>query len=133
MNHLSTFFTDDGEKLELIDNRLKASNQADYVRRLTVLFLYAHESHGRLSTREEDVKAILKENKVWDRSANAAKWLKKRIGISDTGEDRLKLTAPGREEAKKALTEALDPNVQDAWNPDKQGSKTRASRKAKKS
>jgi hypothetical protein len=129
---IATFFTADGDRLELIDNRLKASNQSDYVRRLTVLFLYAHEVLGRSSTSEDEIKAVLKESKVWDRAGNAAKWLKKRIGLADTGEDRLKLTAPGRDEAKKALAQAVDPNIQDAWNPDKQVSKPRASRGTKK-
>lgn len=130
---LAELFTTDGEKLELSDNRLKASNQSDYVRRLTYLFLYAHECQGRLSTTEDDLKAVLRENKVWDRAGNAAKWLKRRIGVANDGEDRLKLTTPGREEAKKTLAQALDTNIADAWNPDKQAaSKQRAPRGVKK-
>ena len=132
-SELATFFAPDGDKLELIDNRLKASNQSDYVRRLTLLFLYAHECLGRPSTSEDELKTVLKDNKVWDRAGNAAKWLKKRIGISDTGEGRLKLTAPGREGAKKTLVEAMDTNIQETWNPDKQVAKPRGPRGAKKS
>lgn len=41
-----------------------------------------------------------------------------RIGLAKEGEDGYKLTATGREEAKKTLTDALDPNVPDDWNPD---------------
>lgn len=82
---LGELFTTDGERLELSDNRLKASNQSDYLRRLTYFFLYAHECQGRASITEDDLKTVLRENKVWDRAGNAAKWLKRRIGIANDG------------------------------------------------
>ena len=43
---IAAFFSSNGEKLELIDNRLKSSSGADYLRQLTYFFLYAHELHG---------------------------------------------------------------------------------------
>jgi hypothetical protein len=64
-------------------------------------------------------------------SGNANAWLKKRIGIALEGEDQLKLTAPGREGAIATLKEALDSNIPDAWNPDKNAPKQRAARKKK--
>ncbi len=124
-------FCTKGEALELIDNRLKAKNGADYLRRLTYLFVYAHECHGRPSTTEHDVKAMLRAAKMWDGSSNANRWLNKRIGIVSEGDDRVKLNATGREQAQKALNAILDPSIPDEWNPDKTSTKPKTAKKKK--
>ncbi|WP_263366695.1 hypothetical protein [Edaphobacter bradus] len=121
-----------GDSLELIDNRLKAINFSDFAKRLTYLALYAREIEGRTSTREAEVKQLLKSAKVWDRAGNVSKWLGKRIGITSDGEESIKLTAPGREEATKFLGETLDSNIEDKWNPDRYTPKPRGARKKKK-
>jgi hypothetical protein len=128
---LQKIFTLKSGSFELSDNRLKAKNARDYVRRLTYLFLYAHEIHALPYSTEAAVKAILQSAKSWDASGNTNAWLKKRIGIAQEGEDRLKLTAPGREGAVATLKDALDANVSDTWNPDKNAPKQRAPRKKK--
>ena len=122
-----TLFHADGESLELKDNRLKAKSQSDFCRRLTYLFLYAHELHGRLTTTYDDLRRIHQVAKVWD--ANTRTWLAKRVGFTVDAENRYKLNAPGREDAIKALNEALNPNVQDDWNPDKKIPRKLAPRK----
>jgi hypothetical protein len=119
------------DTFELHDNRLKATTSADYLRRLTYLFLYAHECYGRTSAPESDLTTVLRSAKMIDGSGNAYRWLKKRIGIADDGDGRIKLVAKGREEAVKALNEALDPKVDDAWNPDKKQPRKRGPRKKK--
>ena len=73
---IATFFTADGDKLELIDNRLKVSNQSDYVRRLTVLFSMHMKSLGGRQRRKMRSKALLQ-----------------RFG--DPGEDGLKASGAG--------------------------------------
>jgi hypothetical protein len=107
-----------GETFEVADNRVKAKNYSDYTRRMTYLYLYAHECSGRTSALDTDLRAFLKSAKAMDGSGNAARWLAKHVGYSKDGDDRIKLNVKGREEAKKALSDALDPNVPDAWNPD---------------
>lgn len=129
---ITRIFTAKGDTFELTDNRLKAANQSDYMRRLTYLALYAFENSGKVSAPEEAVRAILRDAKVWDGSGNANRWLKKRIGISNEGEDGIKLTATGREEAVKALSQISDPNVGDKWNPDKNSPKNRVAAAGKK-
>jgi len=131
MARLLKIFTVKDDTFELHDNRLKATTSADYLRRLTYLFLYAHECHGRTSALEADLTTILRSAKMIDGSGNAYRWLRKRVGIADDGEGRVKLAAKGREEAKKSLDEALDPKVDDAWNPDKNQPKKRGPRKKK--
>lgn len=77
------------------------------------------------------MKAIITSAKSWDAFGNARAWLKKRIGIALEGEDQLKLTAPGREAAIATLKDALDANVPDTWNPDKNAPKQRVAPKKK--
>jgi hypothetical protein len=110
-------FSANGEGLELKDNRLKAKSQSDFVRKLTYLFLYAHELHGRPSTSYEDLRAVHQTAKVWD--ANTRTWLAKRVGFTVDAEKAYKLNTPGKEDAIKALNDALNPDIQDEWNPDK--------------
>jgi hypothetical protein len=122
-------FATNGETLELIDNRLKATSAADYYKRLTYLFLYGHELQGRTTAPKAELVTVLKAAKVYD--PNCRTWLTKKNGFNVDGEDRLKLFTGSRELAAKALDEALDPNVPDQWNPDTRTVKTRAPRKKK--
>ena len=129
--HLLKVFTVQGDSFELSDNRLKAKSGAEYLRRLTYLFLYAHEQWGRNAVSEAELKRILKSGKIWDESGNANRWLNKRNGIKEDSDEKVKLLATGREEAIKALNEALDPNVPDVWNPDKNTPKARKKKASK--
>jgi hypothetical protein len=120
-------FHPNGDDLELKDNRLKAKSQSDFVHRLTYLFLYAHELHGRPATTLEKLRSVHQTAKVWD--AHARKWLAKRVGFTVDADNALKLNAPGREDALKALNDALNPDVQDDWNPDRKVPRKYAPRK----
>lgn len=129
LTNIARLFRATGDTLELIEHRLKAKSGMDYVRRLTYLFLFAHELHGRPWVPQAQVFAILKEGKVLD--ANARFWLKKKNGYRVDAEDRFQLLEAGRDDAKKALTDAIDGNVQDDWNPDKKTAQKRGPRKKK--
>jgi hypothetical protein len=120
-------FVKNGEALELKDNRLKAKSQSDFVRRLTCIFLYAHELHGRPSASYEELRTIHKVAKVWD--ANTRTWFGKRVGFTVDADKQYKLNAPGREDAIKTLNDALNPDVPDEWNPDKKITRKYTSRK----
>ncbi len=126
------FFSSNGDKLELMDSRLKAASRLDYVRRLTYLFLYAHELHGRMSIPESDLNTVIQTAKMMDASGNARTWIRKRIGIATEGEGAVKLTFKGREDAQKALDNAHDANMPDTWNPDKATQKSKAAKGKKK-
>ncbi len=118
-----------GDTFEVADNRVKAKNFADYTRRMTYLYLYAHECDGRTSALDTDLRAFLKSAKAMDASGNTLRWLAKHIGYAKDGDDRVKLLAGGREEAKKALNDALDPNVPETWNRDSYHVRKRAKKK----
>ena len=126
---IGKLFRENGQTLNLIDRRLKAKNGQEFTRRLAYLFLYAHELHGRFVVPRADVVAVMKEGKIWD--SNASFWLNKKIGFKVDAEERMELLGEGRDEAKKYLVEALDPNVPDEWSPDKKGTVKRAPRKKK--
>ncbi len=128
---IAAFFSSNGEKLELIDNRLKAPSGADYLRQLTYLFLYANELHGRMSVPERDLNIMLTAAKMMDGSGNTRRWLRARVGIGDEGEGNVKLNNVGRDAAKKALRDALDTNIVVAWNPDSAASKPKTPKSGK--
>jgi hypothetical protein len=129
LTHIGEIFRQKGEELELIDNRLKAKSGMDYARRLTYLALYASELHGRDWVAKASITAILKEGKIWDNNSRA--WLKKKEGFRTDPDDKMQLIKGGRDEAKKALVEFIDPNVQETWHPDKKVVAKRGPRKAK--
>jgi hypothetical protein len=110
--------------------RIVSRGTADYYRRLTYLFLYAHELQGRMTTPKAELVKILKDAKVFD--PNCGAWLKQKKGFTADPEDRLKLNVGAREQAIKVLDEALDPNVTDQWNPDNRTIKPRGPKKKKK-
>ena len=87
------------------------------MRRLTYLVLYAYELFGKSYAPEKDVRTILRSAKVWDPSNNANRWLKKRVRITEEGEDGIKLTAPGREDAVAALKENSRPKCSRCMEP----------------
>ncbi len=125
---LLNIFTVNGESIELAENRLKAKSAADYYKRLTYLFIYAHDLLlGHALAPKNELVVVLKEAKVYD--ANCRFWLKQKKGFTVDAEDRMKLIAGAREQAAKALDEILDTNLVDGWNPDTKSSKPRATKK----
>jgi hypothetical protein len=121
-------FNVNGEIIELVDNRLKAKSAADYYKRLTYLFIYAQELLlDRILVPKSELVVVLKEAKVYD--ANCRTWLKQKKGFTVDAEERMKLIAGAREQAVKALDEALDNNLPDDWNPDTKAARPRATKK----
>jgi hypothetical protein len=131
LQNIAKIFRKKGDGLELIDNQLKAKSGMDFVRRLTYVFLYAHELHARTSVSKASVIAILKDGKVWD--GNSSKWLSKRERLRPTQagdeEEHLELIATSREEAKKVLADFLNDSIKDEWNPDTKVKQKRAKKK----
>ncbi len=127
---LLKIFNLEGETLELAENRLKAKSAADYYKRLTYLFAYAQEILlGRASTPKSDLVAVLKVAKVYD--PNCRFWLKQKKGFTVDAEDRMKLIAGAKEQAKQTINEVFDGNVADDWNPDTRTVKARPPKKKK--
>jgi hypothetical protein len=97
---IGKLFRENGQTLDLIDRRMKAKNGQEFTRRLTYLFLYAHELHGRFAVPRADVIAVLKEGKIWD--SNASTWLNKKIGFKVDSDERMELLGEGRDEARNS-------------------------------
>ncbi len=100
------------EQLRLTETRLKAKSKLDAARRLTYLFLYAHELEGRAEIPRKVLKEELEKAGCFDR--NVATWINKNPDLLRE-EDRLGLQKSGREAAQKVLAEVLDPNIPDRW------------------
>jgi hypothetical protein len=106
-------------KLKLRDSRLKQSNKGDYVKRLTALFLLAHELEGREEVPRTDLNAALSDAKIYD--SNARTWMRETDHLERDG-DSVRLALPGRDFAQKVLQEYTDPNIETKWSV---GSKSR--------
>lgn len=101
-------------KLKLSDPRLKQKDtQRDFVKRLTVLFLYAHELEGMESVPRDDWNALLTDAKVYD--SNARSWLNT-TDLLDLDENSIRLSLPGRDFARTVIKEYLDPQVEGTWS-----------------
>jgi hypothetical protein len=111
-SHLSNIFRSSGDSFRLINTRLKQKNKKDFVARVVVLFLYAHELANRNFVSRDDVKKLLEDVKVYD--GNARKWLGTNVYTSRDGTD-IELSVPGREFAKEVLIQFADPNIDTLW------------------
>lgn len=111
-------FKFEDERLRLINPRLRADSQRDYGRRLTLLFLYAHELEGRELVPRASLNTLMKEVVVLD--SNYRSWLAKSVEVVRNGE-MVSLSVPGREEARSVLSDVLDASASDKWLPGKYG------------
>jgi hypothetical protein len=109
-------FESDGEDFKLEEDRLKADSGLEYARRLTYLFIYAHELAGRKPISYGSVKKILEVSKVLD--TNTRHELGQKMAVEIEG-DTIRLKKGGREKAIQALNEILDSNHPDpGWTPE---------------
>jgi hypothetical protein len=126
---IRNIFEPDGEDFKLEENRLKADSRLDYARRLTYLFIYAHELAARKPIQLDLVKKILDTAKVWDN--NTRHLIKHKMAVEIEG-DTIRLKKEGREKAVQALDEILDTAHPDAgWTPESQSRTSRSGAEAK--
>jgi hypothetical protein len=120
---LHQIFEYDGEEIRLQEDDLKAESGQDYARRLTYLFLLAHETEGRKPIAYESLKRILDTAKIWDNNTRHALTHKMAVEIEGT---MVRLKGAGRKQALTALDEILNPsNTTPGWTPE---NKTRTSK-----
>ncbi len=106
-----------GDEIRLEEDRLKADSRQEYARRLTYLFLYAHELEGRKPLPYANLKKILETARLWE-DANVRHALTHKMAI-EIENDHVRLKKAGRESAITALNEILNPaNPAPGWTPD---------------
>lgn len=110
---LRRIFQYNGEQLRLMETRLKANSKLDAARRLTYLFLYAHQLEGREQILRTELNDMLKKATLYD--SNSASWITKSPDLIVEGE-MVGLRLPGQEQAQNILAEVLDPNIPNEWN-----------------
>ncbi len=111
---LQAIFRTDDQALKLVEPRLKATSQKDFVLRLPCLYLYAHEILGRPKVSRSELNAALKDATVYD--SNAITQITRASEIL-TDESDLSLSVPGREKAKTFLRDVTNPDVVGSWEP----------------
>jgi hypothetical protein len=127
---LRQIFEYEGEDLRLEEDDLKADSGQDYARRLTYLFLYAHEQEGRKPISYDALKKILDAAKVWDANTRHALQHKMAIEIEDNA---VRLKKGGRTSAIQALDEILNPNhPSPGWRPESRTRTIKPGTEAKK-
>jgi hypothetical protein len=111
---LKHIFRHNGEQLQLMETRLKATNKLDAARRLTYLvLLYSRDVDGREEIPRTDLNDILKRVGLYDN--NTATWIGKSADLI-VERDMVGLRLSGQEEARKVLAEVLDRSVEDKWS-----------------
>jgi hypothetical protein len=113
------------EQLHLDEPDLKAGSKKDYARRLTHLFLYAHEKRGNESVPRSTLSAILDENSVND--GNTRYWISKNSTLVSEG-DNIRLNNAGRREAQAALNDLFDPAKTEKGHLPSENASTRGSK-----
>lgn len=108
---LTKIFRFDGDKISLINTRVKQTGKLDHAIRLSLLTLYAYSAVGKNQIQRSVLNEILNHAKVYD--GNYRVWMAKCDEVSkiDNG-DILELSLPGINAAKNILVEFLDSAVQ---------------------
>ena len=128
-DRMRNIFEPDGEDFRLEENRLKADSRLDYARRLTYLFIYAHELEGRKPITYASVKKTLETSKVWDSNTHNLLQHKMAVHIE---ENMVRLKKEGREKAIRVMDEILDADHSDpGWTPESQSKTGRSGGDAK--
>lgn len=108
---LTKIFRFDGEKVALVNPRLKQSGKLDHAIRISILTLYAHLAIGKNQVNRNILNDILNHAKVYD--GNYRTWMSNCDEISklENGEV-LELSLPGITAAKNILSEFLDSGIE---------------------
>lgn len=112
LDMMRKIFNDSGSKISLSETRLKAKSKRDAGIRLAIIFLYYKYHAGHIEVPRKELTSIMQDASLED--GNWRHWLVNNnlVGIKD---DLVELKAPGREEAKKYVTEILDSAIEDQW------------------
>ncbi|ALF52144.1 hypothetical protein ACX27_03625 [Nostoc piscinale CENA21] len=111
---LRQIFRHNGEQLQLMETRLKATNRLDAARRLIFLVvLYSLDVDGRQEIPRTELNDILKRVGLYDN--NTATWIGKSADLI-VERDMVGLRLSGQEQARKILTQVLDRSIEDKWN-----------------
>ena len=106
---LRDVFRYDGDQIHLDITDFKSKGKLDRAKRLTFVYLYAHELEGRQGVKREDLKKLLDELSLWD--ANYRKWLSEEATLAkDATSGTIRLRVPARESARAILGQLFDPN-----------------------
>ncbi|HEU4322404.1 MAG TPA: zinc ribbon domain-containing protein [Roseiflexaceae bacterium] len=109
---LRRIFRYEGDILRLDETRLKAKSKKDAVRRVTFLFLYAHDLEGRHEVERKLLNNVLREAALLDN--NAMSWIPKAPELLVNG-GMVSIRITGKEEARNFLREINDPNISNDW------------------
>lgn len=111
---IMNIFRFEGDKIILIDSRLKATTKIDYCKRLILLYLYGNRLMGKESVSRSSVTRLLEDAGL--NNPNTRTWIaKNNCTRSDEEKKSIELIIPGIEEAKRYLNEFNNPDIENKW------------------
>jgi hypothetical protein len=125
-DRLRRIFKHEGEKIVLMDPRLKADTKVEYVGRLTCLYLYAHDLEGRPRVARALLKDMLEERGLW--AADTRRWLGNTDDVVVSDGDMIELSVPGKERAIESLDRIENHDIPQGRFSPGAGSKPRAAK-----
>ena len=121
LEQLKTIFrSTGGNKLKLINSRLKQKSRADFVKRLSVLFLLMNDLTGKDTVPRSDLNAVLSDSKVYNSTSRT--WIA-RTDLLARDDNSISLSVPGRYLAERVLEEIRDRQIETEWLLDSSGAR----------
>lgn len=113
LTQLKKIFKQDGDKITLSETRMKAKSKRDYSQRLALVFMYYKSVLGIDNVPRKDLSSIMENASVND--ANFRYWVNHNPLIGVSG-DTVEIKAPGKDKAKKIITEIFNEDAKDGWH-----------------
>lgn len=112
-NSLKLIFKGDGDKVSLVQPKLKASSRNDFIKRLVCLFLAYKKTQGMEKIQRSDLTSLL--NHVSINDGNTRFLIGHETGLFRSKNNEVELLAPGEEFVREILPEILNPDIADKW------------------
>ena len=110
---LRSLFEQNEEGWMLVNPILKSKNKADFVKRLTCLFLQFNQDRGTKPVPRADVIKLLQDCSAYD--ANARTWFREEKTLIRTTAKDFTLILPGTQYVTEVLQEIQDDDVPNLW------------------
>lgn len=111
---ISKLISFDGENFRLEEPRLKAQGKLDYAKRLSCLFVFAHETLGKRTVTRSALNALLKKYDLLD--PHTITWITNCLELEKDGDD-IRLIRPGRDLVNLVLDQIEDSEKDVGWLP----------------
>jgi len=111
-NNIATIFRETGDRLELIETRIKASGKGNYTARLTYLIVLYYQLKGE-KAKKASIISLLDFCSLYD--SNFRTWFPKQKADFLVQDGLVELRPAGKQKAQNFLSDVFDDNAIDQW------------------